>query len=62
MGNVQNRSIHRQREWVPGFQGLGQRDEGAVTADGDTVSFSYDKNVLELEMMVAPHHEYVKNE
>ena len=24
MGNVQNRSIHRHREWVPGCQGLGE--------------------------------------
>ena len=23
MGNVQNRQIHRDREWVPGWQGLG---------------------------------------
>lgn len=35
---------------------------GGVTADGDMVSFWYDKSVLELEIMVAQCHEYVKNE
>jgi len=24
MGNIQNRKIHRHREWVPGCQGLGR--------------------------------------
>ena len=40
MGNVQNRQVHRHREWVPGGQGLGSR---RVTADGDRASFGVRK-------------------
>ena len=34
MGNVQNRPIHRHREWVPGGQGLGQEDGGMLMEMG----------------------------
>ena len=34
MGNVQNRQIHRHREWVPGCQGLGQEDGGMLMEMG----------------------------
>ena len=37
MGNIQNRQMHRDREWIRGCQGLG-RGRG-VTADGDGASF-----------------------
>ena len=42
MGNVQNRQIHRVREWVPGFQGLGR---GIGECLMGTVSNSQDEEV-----------------
>ena len=47
MGNVQNRQIHRHREWVRGCQGPGRG--WGVTADGGGVSFWGGWNVLELD-------------
>ena len=44
MGNVQNRQIHRHREWVPGCQWL----RGQDGANGDRVSCWF---VLELDML-----------
>ena len=34
MGNVQNRQIHRHREWVPGCQGLGEEMQVTVMETG----------------------------
>ena len=34
MGNVQNRQIHRHREWVCGCQGLGREEWGADCSRG----------------------------
>ena len=37
MGDVQNRQIHRDRDWISGCQGLGEGE--GVTANGDGASF-----------------------
>ena len=34
MGNVQNRPVHRDREWVPGCQGLGRGMGGMLMGMG----------------------------
>ena len=34
VGNVQNRQVHRHREWVPGCQGLGEEMRVTVMETG----------------------------
>ena len=34
MGNVQNRQIHRHRDWVPGRHGVGEKMGGDVDGSG----------------------------
>ena len=45
-GNIQNRQIHRHREWIPGCWAGG--GDGGVPAHGDEVSFWSDGNVLKV--------------
>ena len=50
MGNVQNRQIHRHREWVPGCQGLGR---GWRRLMGTGFLLEVKRNVLKLTVAMA---------
>lgn len=49
IGIVQNKPIRRDRKEISGGQGLGERVEREVTANGYGVSSWGDENVLELD-------------
>ena len=60
MGNIQNRPIHRHRQWVPGCQGLGS-EEWRVTANIVRVSLGGDGMFwVKTVVMVTQHSEYMK--
>ena len=65
MGNVQNRLIHRYREWVPGYQGLGRGwgDRGdRASFWGDGMSWTYTKMTITKKIPSATKlHGYVSD-